>query len=141
VPRYFKIADPVDLLDNGPQRTHAETIEHVLDTCKAFNTTAKGARVAITILDAIRHPKHGWVLLDEADWTMLRDALEAPEAGYAPAMTVTVNGQTAPFVLPSRKFVPHVDAVSTATTKAPDDPCAHEAPANGAAAASEGALS
>lgn len=75
----------------------------MLNTDTRFNATGTGIRAAVRIERALTRGSE--IFLEEADWTLLRDVVEAPNCLYP--------------LNPARVLVPYVEAIAEAK---PDTP-------------------
>lgn len=122
--RYVKIPASVDVTVGENKWSFFATLCHVVDSHPSFNTTGTGVRAAARIVKLFDGKAVGDVVaLDEADWKLLNGAFESPAAGYVPPLQRTLPDKTMQqFVVPSRAFLPYIEAVSDEQTKKASEP-------------------
>jgi len=81
-------------------------VRRIIDTDKRFNESGQGIRAAARVeaaLTKIATNEDGerTVFLEEADWVILRDAVESPSGGVYP-------------ISPGRVLAPYIEAISVA---------------------------
>ena len=106
--------DGADLQVGEQPLSQALVIGYVCDTHVPFNNTGRGIKTSARIAAAFRGKGPGDIVeLDEAEWTLLRDALlEGPSEGFF--MTLEDPTTKEPVTLPGRLFLPCIEAVETA---------------------------
>ncbi len=121
-------APPAPIHVNGALYGQRALVTHLLDSCRVFNASGPGIRASVRIERAFAADT--WpVALDDADWALLRDAAETPDAGYCPALTMQgPDGVAVPLTIPGRTFVGMVDAIANAPDKPPAPEVIAEAP-------------
>ncbi len=117
---YIPKCPPAPLVINGKPYDQVAGVAHILDTCKVFNSSGAGIRMAARVERTFA--AGAWpVPVEDADWGPLRDAFESPDAGYCPVLTIVgADGTSQPMNVPGRTFVAWVDAVANAPDKAPE---------------------
>src|SRR4051812_45362842 len=112
--RYITIPADIDLNIGAMKWSFVHCMRHIIDTDTRFNSTGPGIRAGHRIMTLLEGKKPGdHITLDEADWKRAHEAVEAPGSGYLPTLAATnVDGSTVPFTVPSRAFLPYMDAVS-----------------------------
>jgi hypothetical protein len=118
--RYLTIpADNPEIMIGKAPLSFLMVADHILNNDQRFTRNARGMRDGVRLLGKLEGAKPGdVVVLDDADWRLLRDAFEEPSDGYLPPLTKTdERGAVTPFKIGPRVLVPFCDALSDANTK------------------------
>jgi hypothetical protein len=118
MPRYITIPENANLSIGDTPYSFTQCVRHVVDTNPQFNENGPGIRAGVRILSQIQDANVGdVVVLEENDWKLLHETMEAPKTGLVPPLSITrADGVSEPINVPNRIFLHYLDAVSEEAT-------------------------
>lgn len=118
--KYIKIPEPIVPIKGAPFYTFKECVTFVVDNESRFQSPASHARIGMRILDALDAAIEEVVELGEQDHKFLNEILEKPDCGYgAWYLTDKETKKSEPVKVPTRTYMPYINAVDQATNSDP----------------------